>query len=263
VTEYVSLNAQVVTSKPPEHPLLARPARDMAMEKPLNYADIHQCPDQKDKKKTGESDSVTMTTNLLDEGQQIDNSEFMKLEHRNSLPLGSVNVGVIVPCDRTSQHLPRIAEEKDSPTGSKEEAMPIKPLIKEAPSSNDMCIVRDQGSCSLNFGLVKNIEMGLKKNRTESKCDLNTQKGKTSDFKSSKVSEEKVIASNKSDTRTHRKECTDSSYNIAEGKNSKSANPEKDVKTKAADESSSSHSETGKSSAQDKRELYQVGSSKE
>lgn len=263
VTEYVSSNAQVVTSKPPEHPLLARPARDMPMEKSLNYTDLHQRSDRKDKKITAESNSVTMIGSSLDEDQHVSNSEFIKLEHRNSLPPGSVNVGVIVPCDRTSQHLPRIAEEKDSPTGSKEEPIPMKPLVKEAPSSTDTFVVKDQESNNINFDLVKNVESSLKKSRTENKCDLNTQKGKTSDFKTVKISEEKFISSTKSDTRTHRKECSDSSYNKTEGKNSKSAVPEKDVKPKVVDESSSSHSETGKSSAQEKRELYRVGSSKE
>lgn len=263
VTEYVSSNAQVVTSKPPEHPLLARPARDVPMEKPLSYSDLHQRSDRKDKKIIAESNSVTVIGNLLDEDQHVGNSEFIKLEHRNSLPLGSVNVSVIVPCDRTAQHLPRIAEEKDSPTGSKEEAIPMKTLVKEASSNTSTCVLEDQESSSINIGLIKSIEISLRKSRSESKCDLNTQKGKPSDFKTSKVSEEKVIPSIKSDTRTHRKECTDSSYNKAEGKSSKSAVPEKDVKPKAVDESSSSHSEPGKSSAQEKRELYRVGSSKE
>ncbi|XP_023711287.1 microtubule-associated serine/threonine-protein kinase 3 isoform X7 [Cryptotermes secundus] len=263
VTEYVSSNAQVITSKPPEHPLLARPARDMPMEKSLNYTDLHQRSDHKDKKITAESNFVTMIGSSLDEDQHISNSEFMKLEHRTSLPTGSVNVGVIVPCDRTSQHLPRIAEEKDSPTGSKEEAIAMNPLVTEAPSSTEKSVVKDQESNNINFGLVKNIESSLRKSRTENKCDLNTQKGKTSDFKAIKVSEEKFISSTKSDTRTHRKDCSDSSCNKTEGKNSKSAIPEKEVKPKVVDESSSSHSETGKSSAQEKRELYRVGSSKE
>lgn len=233
------------------------------MEKSLNYTDLHQRSDRKDKKVTAESNSVTMIGSSLDEDQHISSSEFIKLEHRNSLPSGSVNVGVIVPCDRTSQHLPRIAEEKDSPTGSKEEAIPMKPLLKEAASSTDTFVTKDQESNNMNFGLVKNIESSLRKSRTESKCDLNTQKGKTSDFKTSKVSEEKFIPSTKSDTRTHQKGCSDSSHNKTESKNSKSAIPEKDIKTKVVDESSSCHSETGKSSAQEKRELYRMGSSKE
>jgi hypothetical protein len=246
----------VVTSKPPEHPLLARPARDLPIEKSLNYGDLHQRSDRKDKKIISEPNSATMIGNLLEEDQHIGNTEFMKLEHRNSLPLGSVNVSVIVPCDRTAQHLPRIAEEKDSPTGSKEEAVPMKTLAPEAPSNTNACVLEGQESSSLNVGLIKSIEISLRRSKTEGKCDLNTQKGKPSDFKTSKVSEDKVVPSIKPDTRTHRKESTDSSCN-------KVAVLEKDVKPRAVDESSSSHSETGKSCAQEKRDLYRVGSSKE
>jgi hypothetical protein len=92
---------------------------------------------------------------------------------------------------------------------------------------------------------------------------LQTQKDKTSDCKASKVPEEKSVPTTKSDTKTRRKESSDSSYNKIEGKNSKSAIPEKDVKPKVVDQVSSSRSDMGKSSAQEKRELYRVSSSKD
>jgi hypothetical protein len=168
-----------------------------------------------------------------------------------------------VPCDRTSQHLPRIAEEKDSPTGSKEEAIPMIPLVKEAPLNSDTLVVKDQESNNINFSSVKKMEGSLRKSRIESKCDLLTQKGKTSDCKTSKATEEKSMPSTKSDAKMHRKESSDFSRNKTEGKNSKSAIPEKNVKPKAVDQVSNAHSDTGKSSAQEKRELHQLGSKKD
>jgi hypothetical protein len=263
VAEYGSPNAQTVTSKPPEHPLLARPARDLPADKSLNYMDLHQRSELRDKKITTEPYSVSMTGSSPDEDQHINNSEFIKVEHRNTLPLGSVNVSVIVPCDRTSQHLPRIAEEKDSPTGSKDEATLMKSLVKEASASPGTSVAKDQESNVFSFGSVKNAESSLKNSRLESKCDLQTQKGKTTDFKANKIAEEKSIPSTKSDTKPRRKENNDSSCNKTEGKGSKAAIPEKDVKPKVADQASSSRSDMVKSSAQEKRELYRVGSSKD
>jgi hypothetical protein len=225
--------------------------------------DIHQRSECRDKKAVAEPHSVSVFQSSPDGDQHTNNSEFVKLEHRNPLPLASVNVSVIVPCDRTSQHLPRIAEEKDSPTGSKEEAIPMIPLVKEAPLNTETLVVKDQESNNINFSSVKSTEGNLRKSRTESKCDLQTQKGKTSDCKPSKAMEEKSMPSTKSDAKMHRKESSDFSHNKTEGKNSKSSIPEKNIKPKAVDQVSSAHSDTGKSSAQEKRELHQVSSNKD
>jgi hypothetical protein len=259
VAEHGSPSVQMVTSKPPEHPLLARPAKDVPVEKLLNFTDTHQRSERRDKKVTAEPHSVPMIGSSPDEDHHINNGEF-KLEHRNPLPLGSANVSVIVPCDRTSQHLPRIAEEKDSPTGSKEEVIPF---IKEAPSSTDTLVVKGQETNNISFSSVKNSESGLKTCRIESKCDLQSQKDKISDCKACKVPEERSTPSTKSDTKTRRKESSDCSYNKTEGKNSKSAFPEKDAKPKVVDQASSSRSDVGKNSAQEKRELYRVSSGKD
>lgn len=259
VAEHGSASAQMVTSKPPEHPLLSRPAKDLPVEKSLNFIDTHQRSERRDKKVNADPHSVPMIENSPDEDHHINSSEF-KLEHRNPLPLGSVNVSVIVASDRTSQHLPRIAEEKDSPTGSKEEAIS---LIKEAPSSTETSVVKSQETTNISFGSVKNTESSFKMSKVEVKYDLQTQKDKTSDYKASKVPEEKSVPSTKSETKSRRKEGSDSSYSKVEGKNSKPAIPEKDVKSKVADQASSSRSDVGKSSAQEKRELYRVSSSKD
>jgi hypothetical protein len=259
VAEYGSPSVQMVTSKPPEHPLLARPAKDLPVEKSLNFTDLHQQSERRDKKVTADPQSVSVIGSPPDEDLHINNGEF-RLEHRNPLPLGSVNVSVIAPCDRTSQHLPRIAEEKDSPTGSKEEAIS---LVKEAPSSTETLAVKGQESNNMSLGSVKNSESIFKNGRVEGKCDLQTQKDKTSGCKASEVPEEKAIPSTKSDTKTRRKESSDSSHSKVEGKSSKSVIPEKDVKPKPVDQTSSPRSDTGKSSAQEKRELYRMGSSKD
>ena len=158
--EYGSPGAQVITTKPPEYPLLARPT------------------ERRDKK---------LSDAHSDEDELVNNSEFLKLEHR-----GSVNVSVIVPCDRTSQHLPRIAEEKDSPTGSKEETVIVKPA-------------EDQDST-----VMKNTESGLKKNKSEPQM----QKGRSVDMKVNKVtSEERPLAG-----KTRRRETSDSSSTKTEAK---------------------------------------------
>lgn len=253
----------MVTTKPPEHPLLARPTRDLPVEKSLTCMDLHQRSECRDKKAVVEPHSVSVFQSSPDGDQHTNNSEFLKLEHRNPLPVASVNVSVIVPCDRTSQHLPRIAEEKDSPTGSKEEAIPMIPLVKEAPLSTETSVIKDQESNNINFNSVKNTEGSLRKGRIESKCDLQTQKGKTSDCKPSKATEEKSMPNTKSDTKMHRKDSSDSSHNKTEGKNSKSTIPEKNVKPKAVDQVCNAYSDTGKSSAQEKRELHRVGSNKD
>jgi len=262
VVEYGSPSTQVVTSKPPEHPLLARPTRDVPVEKSLTFVDIHQRSECRDKKAIAEPHSVSMFQSSPDGDQHTNNSEFIKLEHRNPVPLASVNVSVVVPCDRTSQHLPRIAEEKDSPTGSKEEAIPMIPLVQEAPLNSDTVVVKGQESNNINFTSVKNTESSLRKSRIESKCDVQTQKGKTSDCKPSKAAEGKSMSSTKSDTKVHRKESSDFLHNKTEGKNSHSTNSEKNVKSRAVDQVSSAHSDTGKNSAQEKREIHQVGSNK-
>lgn len=262
VVEYGSPSSQVVTSKPPEHPLLARPTRDVPVEKSLTFVDIHQRSECRDKKAIAEPHSVSMFQSSPDGDQHTNNSEFIKLEHRNPVPLASVNVSVVVPCDRTSQHLPRIAEEKDSPTGSKEEAIPTIPLVQAASLNTDTVVVKGQESNNINFSSVKNTEGSLRKSRIESKCDVQTQKGKTSDCKPSKAAEGKSMPSTKSDTKVHRKESSDFLHNKTEGKNSQSTISEKNVKPRAVDQVSSAHSDTGKNSAQEKREIHQVGSNK-
>lgn len=219
----------MVTSKPPEHPLLARPGRDMPVER-------------RDKKITTDAHSVGSP------------DEEEHLTSRNTLPLGSVNVSVIVPCDRTSQHLPRIAEEKDSPTGSKEDS-----LAKEIPSSIDAPLLSEQEVLSA----VKTVDSSLKKCKVESKASSQTQRGKSSDAKGTKILEEKAASSSKSDTKARRKESGESSSSKAEVKTSKPAIPEKDAKPKAVDQVTNSRGEGGKSTAQEKRELYRVGSSKD
>ncbi|XP_069693816.1 microtubule-associated serine/threonine-protein kinase 3 isoform X2 [Periplaneta americana] len=227
--DYGSASTQMVTSKPPEHPLLARPGRDMPGER-------------RDKKITTDAHSVSSP------------DEEEHLTSRNTLPLSSVNVSVIVPCDRTSQHLPRIAEEKDSPTGSKEES-----LAKEIPSSIDVPVVNEQEFSSS----VKTVDSSLKKCKVDSKASSQTQKGKSSDAKAGKIVEEKAASSSKSEMKVRRKESSESSSSKAEVKTSKPAIPEKDGKSKAADQATSSRGEGGKSTAQEKRELYRVGSNKD
>lgn len=263
VVEYGSPSTQVVTSKPPEHPLLVRPTRDVPVEKSLTFVDIHQRSECRDKKAIAEPHSISMFQSSPDGDQHTNNSEFIKLEHRNPVPLASVNVSVVVPCDRTSQHLPRIAEEKDSPTGSKEEAIPTIPLVQEAPLNTNTVVVKDQDSNNINFSSVKNTDGSLRKSRIESKCDVQTQKGKTGDCKPSKATEVKSMPSTKSDTKVHRKESSDFLHNKTEGKNSQSSISEKNVKARAVDQVSSAHSDTGKNSAQEKREIHQVGSNKD
>ncbi|PSN47850.1 hypothetical protein C0J52_01244 [Blattella germanica] len=221
-TEYGTTSTQMVTAKPPEHPLLARPSRELPPEKAIGYSE------RRDKKMSDSRCGISP-----DEDEHVNNSEFLKLEHR-----GSVNVSVIVPCDRTSQHLPRIAEEKDSPTGAKEETVLAKP--------NEITVTKNQEITS------KNIEANAKK----SKSDVQMQKVKSSESKLNKIaSEEKCLIGSKVDAKIRRKESGDSSGIKSDGKSNKPTAQEKDGKCKT--------SEQAKNSAQEKRELYRAGSSKE
>ncbi|KAJ9597454.1 hypothetical protein L9F63_011675, partial [Diploptera punctata] len=219
--EYGSSSTQIITTKPPEHPLLARPARDIPGEKSMSY------PERREKKLAD-----THSRNSPEEDELVNNSDFIKLDHRSS-----VNVSVIVPCDRTSQHLPRIAEEKDSPTGSKEEAMLA-------------------GTKEQEGNLTKDTESGLKKAKND-KSDSQIQKLKGNEVKA--IQEERCTGSNKVETKTRRKDGNDSSVSKVEAKSSKPSVSEKDGKPKYLEQSGG----TGKTCAQEKRELYRVSSSKE
>lgn len=183
-SEYVSTVDQVVTSKPPEHPLLVRSGRDMPVEKLLTYNE--QRSERRERKSGAESSHVVHSTSLTSQDHvlhcsQIGNNDFVKLEHRNTL--GSVNVGTIVPSDRGTQHLPRIAEEKDSPTSSKEET--LKPVQNIDSQHNPMA---DQDVKQI---MNKSPDWSGKKSKTEtSKHDM--QKAKLQEAKLNEVKALKI-----------------------------------------------------------------------
>ncbi|XP_068082324.1 microtubule-associated serine/threonine-protein kinase 3 isoform X2 [Anabrus simplex] len=223
-TEYGTPVDQVVTSKPPEHPLLVRPGRELPVEKLVAYTE--QRSERRERKSGADSNHLSHQGAVASQDHilhctPLGSSDFVKLEHRNTL--GSAAANPIVPGDRTTQHLPRIAEEKDSPTSTKEEVLKA---VQNVPTSSQT-MLKDQepkqksninkssdNSCKKCKSDVGKQEV-QKAKQQDVKSDIS--KSKTYDNKAVKGSiEDKVLVQSKSDMRNRKKDSAESSSGVKE-----------------------------------------------
>nr|CAD7256424.1 unnamed protein product [Timema shepardi] len=131
-SNYTNLTDKPITSKPPEHPSAIRPEKEGTLDKLSRFIEPYQRPEIRDKRVTVDILPSTSAKKI-----SVDESPHPKS-------------GSIVPtCDRNSQHLPRIAEEKDSPTGSKDDTT-SKDLLKEVQNSTLDCILLGSRSNEVN-----------------------------------------------------------------------------------------------------------------
>ncbi|XP_046406823.1 microtubule-associated serine/threonine-protein kinase 3 isoform X10 [Ischnura elegans] len=177
--------------------------------------------------------------------------EFVKGEFRPNLPLASVNVGLMVSSDRSSQPLPRIAEEKDSPTGLKEDSSPV----------------RDSHPRELGYCEEESKLKGVHPKRSDSTKKKSKGEGKSSSEKSKGdergVSEDKSSAATKSDSKARRRNRSESPKGVkvtndAKGNRQRGSDSEKEL-----GESKDPKKDNAKWTAQERRDLYRTVSNKD
>lgn len=244
--DYTSSDS-ILTAKPPEHPLLLRNGRgEFSVDKLLPFLE-QQRSERRDRKSNLESQIP------IQDHSASSIADFNKLDHRSPLAIGGVGVNAIVPGDRSSQHLPRIAEEKDSPTSSKEEVAAIMKspfkisddpfdLTEKAQKSNTQ---EFQSKVDSKFELPKPVD------GKEEACGCKTNSEET--LKTFKLE------------KSRKKEPNDLLSTV---KGTKQSSFDKDALTRAADndnctKESRTRTDSAKWSAQEKRELFRGASSKD
>ncbi|CAG2055435.1 unnamed protein product, partial [Timema podura] len=255
-SNYTNLTDKPITSKPPEHPSAIRPEKEGTLDKLSRFIEPYQRPEIRDKRVTVDILPCTSAKKIsVDESPHPKSNDFIKIDHRN--PISVASNGSIVPtCDRTSQHLPRIAEEKDSPTGSKDDTT-SKDLLKEVQNSSLDCLLLESKSnevnTKVNAGTLKRNETIIKKSKTNIK---NEGKGKT-------AAEDQTNTS-RVENKSRKKDIREYTYT---SKESPMKGSEKEPKKNANDLSknnseSASNPLQGKWSAYEKRENFKRGQTK-
>lgn len=180
----------MLISKPPEHPLLSRRDQD----KNQIFPESFQRRERKHINPINTNENVSFSP--ADEAC----AEYLKI---------SANSVSVVSSDRTSQHLPRIAEEKDSPTGSSHDVIsPLKEKSKESHETNNSGKLLQNQNITRNqfFEFKNNLKIHSNQNHsnysTATSGELMKQSESTSkkskmDKKSDKEKKEDFVLDNK------------------------------------------------------------------
>nr|CAD7196037.1 unnamed protein product [Timema douglasi] len=256
-SNYTNLTDKPITSKPPEHPSAIRPEKEGTLDKQSRFIEPYQRPEIRDKRVTVDILPSTSAKKIsVDESPHPKSNDFIKIDHRN--PISVASGGSIVPtCDRNSQHLPRIAEEKDSPTGSKDDTT-SKDLLKEVQNSTLDCLLvgsrSNEVNTKVNTNTLKRNETVIKKTKTNIK---NEGKGKT-------AAEDQTNTS-KMENKSRKKDMREYTHTSKESPMKGSEREQK----KNVNDLSKNNSENatnplqGKWSANEKRENFKASTSKE
>ncbi|KAG8238601.1 hypothetical protein J437_LFUL018447 [Ladona fulva] len=194
--------------------------------------------------KSNETSNGTGNGSTQDRTPHSPQIDYVKGELRATLPIASVNVGMMVT--NTSQPLPRIAEEKDSPPGSKEDASPVRDNPpRELGSYEDENKLKASGT--------KRSDLLKKKPKNENRAC--SERSKSDDKLSG---EEKSSTAPKNEPKTRRRNRSESPKGMKLNNDAKGRQ-----RNSESEKDTNERKDSAKWSAQEKRDLYRTVSNKD